>query len=125
MAQDKLKIFISYSRKDCAAFAEDLLAGLELLGFAPFLDLHDIAAGEDWQERLAGLIQSADTMVYAISPQAVRSKVCAWEVDKAISLGKRLIPIVALPVNDADVPEPLKRLNYIFFDKPHSLCNAP
>ena len=44
---EKLKVFISYSRKDSAAFADELVAGLEVAGFAPFLDRHDIAAGED------------------------------------------------------------------------------
>ena len=33
----KLKVFISYSRKD-EDFAQELLAGLELAGFAPYLD---------------------------------------------------------------------------------------
>jgi len=53
---EKLKVFISYSLKDSAAFADELVAGLELAGFAPFLDRHDIAAGEDWEARLGGLI---------------------------------------------------------------------
>jgi hypothetical protein len=34
---EKLKVFISYSRKDSAAFADELVAGLEVAGFAPFL----------------------------------------------------------------------------------------
>ena len=38
----KLKVFISYSRKDSSDFAEELVAGLELAGFAPFLDRHDM-----------------------------------------------------------------------------------
>jgi hypothetical protein len=46
-AGEKLKVFISYSRKDSAAFADELVAGLALAGFKPFLDRHDIAAGED------------------------------------------------------------------------------
>jgi len=50
-----LRVFISYARSDCSSFAEELLAGLELAGFDPFLDRHDIAAGEDWEARLAGL----------------------------------------------------------------------
>ena len=53
----RLKVFISYSRRDSSDFAEELVAGLELTGFAPFLDRHDIAAGEDWEARLGGLIQ--------------------------------------------------------------------
>jgi hypothetical protein len=47
----KLRVFISYSRKD-EDFAQGLLAGLQLVGFEPCLDKHDIAAGEDWETRL-------------------------------------------------------------------------
>jgi TIR domain len=56
----KLKVFISYSRKD-EDFAQDLLAGLQIAGFEPYLDKHDIAAGEDWEARLGRLIEWADT----------------------------------------------------------------
>ena len=81
----KLKVFISYSRKDCSDFAEELVAGLELAGFAPFLDRHDIAAGEDWENRLGGLIQEADSVVFVISPEAVRSERCGWELDHTVT----------------------------------------
>jgi hypothetical protein len=52
---DLLKVFISYSRRDSAEFTDELVAGLELAGFAPFLDRHDIAPSEDWEARLRGL----------------------------------------------------------------------
>jgi len=65
---ERLKVFISYARSDGAALAEDLVTGLELADFAPFLDRHDIAAAEDWEARLGGLIQTADTIVFIISP---------------------------------------------------------
>ena len=55
VTSDKLKVFISYSRRDSGEFAEELLAGLELAGFAAFLDRHDIAAGEEWEARLGAL----------------------------------------------------------------------
>ena len=35
---EKLKVFISYSRRDSGDFAEEIVAGLELAGFAPFLE---------------------------------------------------------------------------------------
>jgi formylglycine-generating enzyme required for sulfatase activity len=113
----KLKVFISYSRKD-AEFAEELLAGLELAGFEPYLDKHDIAAGEDWEARLGRLIEAADTVVFVISPDAVASERCAWEVERTVTLKKRLLPIVWRRVEEAQVPPRLKQLNYIFFDKP-------
>jgi TIR domain-containing protein/WD40 domain-containing protein len=113
---EKPGIFISYARSDSSALAEELVAGLELAGFRPFLDRHDIAAAEDWEARLGALILGADTVVFILSPAAVRSERCAWEVERAAELGKRLIPVQGVPVPEADVPERLRRLNYIFFD---------
>jgi hypothetical protein len=85
-AGEKLKVFISYSRRDSAAFADELMAGLEVAGFAPFLDRHDIAAGEDWEARLGGLIAQSDTVVFVVSLEAVKSEQCTWEVHRTIEL---------------------------------------
>jgi len=54
---ERLKVFISYSRMDSSEFADELVAGLEIAGFAPFLDRRDITSGEDWEARLGALIQ--------------------------------------------------------------------
>jgi hypothetical protein len=86
---DQPNIFISYARSDGAALAEELVSCLELAGFRPFLDRHDIAAAEDWEARLGALILSADTIVFILSPAAVRSGRYAWEVGRAAQLGKR------------------------------------
>jgi WD40 repeat protein len=118
-ADGKLTVFISYSRKD-EAFAQELVAGLAVAGFAPYLDRHEIAAGEDWEARLGRLIEAADTVVFVISPDAVASERCAWEMERTEQLKKRLLPIVWRGVAEAIVPERLKRLNYIFFDRPHT-----
>lgn len=115
-ADQKAKIFISYSRQDAGDFAEDLVVGLELAGFSPFLDRHDISAGEDWEMRLGALIGQADTVVFVISPQGVRSEHCTWEANKTIALSKRLIPVIYKPVPDADIPGVLRRLQFIRFD---------
>ncbi len=112
----KLKVFVSYSRRDSSDFADELVAGLELAGFAPFIDRHDIVAGEDWEARLAGLIQQADTVVFVISPEAVRSERCKWEVDKTLALSKRLLPVVFKPVPDAEIPEQLGSRQFVRFD---------
>src|SRR5262249_6378707 len=101
-------------------FAQDLLAGLQVAGFEPYLDKHDIAAGEEWEARLGRLIETADTVVYVISPDAVASKRCAWEVGRTIDLKKRLLPVVWRRVDKAQAPPRLKQLNYIFFDQPLS-----
>src|SRR5262245_60332904 len=115
-AGEKLKVFISYSRKDSAAFADELLAGLEVAGFAPFLDRHDIAAGEDWEARLGGLIEQSDTVVFVVSPEAVKSERCVWEVDKTLALSKRVLPVIFKSVPERDIPEKLSRLQFVRFD---------
>ena len=115
-AGEKLKIFISYSRKDSAAFVDELVPGLEVAGFAPFLDRFDIAAGEEWEARLGGLIAQSDTVVFVISPEAVKSEQCTREVDRTHALSKRLLPVVFKKVPERDVPEKLRRLQWIYFD---------
>ena len=117
----RLKVFLSYSRKDSSEFVDELVGGLELAGFSPFLDRHDIAAGEDWQARLGGLIQEADTVVFIVSPESVKSKRCAWEVDKTLALSKRLLPVIHRPVVDADIPEQLNRRQFVDFSKGSSI----
>ena len=119
---EKPGIFISYARSDSSTLAEELVAGLELAGFRAFLDRHDIAAAEDWEARLGALILGADTVVFILSPAAVRSERCAWEVERAAELGKRLIPVQGTPVPEAAVPEPLRCLNYIFFREGQSFA---
>ena len=115
-AGEKLKVFISYSRKDSTAFADELMAGLEVAGFAPFLDRHDIAAGENWEERLGGLIEQSDTVVFVVSPEAVKSERCAWEVNRTLELSKRLLPVIFKPVPIDEIPEKLSRLQFVNFD---------
>lgn len=116
-----LKIFLSYSRRD-EEFARELFAGLELCGFDPFIDKEDIAAGEDWELRLSRLIETADTVVFVVSPNSVSSDRCGWEVQRSADLNKRILPVVWRRVEEASTPERLKRLNYIFFDAPHSFA---
>jgi formylglycine-generating enzyme required for sulfatase activity len=113
---EKLKVFVSYSRRDSSEFAEELVAGLELAGFFAFLDRHDIVAGEDWQARLGGLIRQADTVVFVVSPEAVKSERCAWEVDTALAETKRVLPVIWKPVLESDIPEELRRWQFVRFD---------
>src|SRR6516225_1130372 len=114
-AGEKLKVFISYSRKDSADFADELVAGLELVGFEPFLDRHDIKPGEPWEVRLGGLIEQSDTVVFVVSPEAVKSERCGWEIDKTLALSKRLLPVIHKPP-DTEIPPKLSELQLIRFD---------
>src|SRR5438552_14344603 len=120
----KTKVFISYSRKDIA-FADHLDAALKERGFEPLIDRTDIYAFEEWWKRIEDLIIRADTVVFVLSPDAVRpGSVAVKEVAFAASLNKRFAPIVFRPVPDKDVPEALAKLNFIFFDGPARVAQS-
>jgi hypothetical protein len=114
--QPRAKVFISYSRKDLA-FADQLDAALRARRFELLIDRTDIYALEEWWKRIEALIGQADTVVFVLSPDAVRpGTVALKEVAYAASLNKRFAPIVFRPVEDNSVPEELAKLNFIFFD---------
>ncbi len=127
-SEKKLKVFLSYSRAD-ASFADELAGGLEWAGYAVTIDRASIVEGEDWRKRLGALIADADTVVFLLSPHSAQSKICAWEVDEAIRLSKRIIPVLVERTGDIPVPPPLAVLNYVRFDanddgRPRSFIGA-
>ena len=110
----ELRVFISYSRND-VAFAEQLASALNLYGFECLIDHHSISGGEEWKQRLGNLISEADTIIFVLSPDSAGSEICAWEVEEALRLNKRIIPINCRPLEDTRPPSRLRDLNYILF----------
>jgi TPR repeat protein len=117
----KLRVFISYSRDDLD-FADQLDAALNACGFECIIDRHGISGGEDWKRRLGNLIREADTVVFVLSPTSARSEICAWEVEEATRLNKRVLPVNCRPLEAVSPPPRLRDLNYIFF---HADPKAP
>ncbi|MEL7100839.1 MAG: TIR domain-containing protein, partial [Pseudomonadota bacterium] len=113
-AQEKLKVFVSYSRAD-VAFADQLVALLTDKGFEPLIDRHDIDPAEKWKTRLGDLIFSCDKVVFVLTETSAGSPVCRWEVDEAERLGKPMIPITIGPLAGVEAPPQLGDLNYIYF----------
>jgi tetratricopeptide (TPR) repeat protein len=115
----KLKVFISYSRRDMA-FADRLVTALESRDIEVTIDRRDLPLLEEWQNELIGFIREADAVVYLLSPSSITSRWCQWEVEQVAALNKRLAPIVAeaLPA-DANLPEVISRINFLFFTPPN------
>jgi hypothetical protein len=113
----RLKVFISYSRKD-VAFAQTIVAALEARGVAPKIDTRDLPKLEDWRRELLGFVREADAVVFIVSQNSISSPVCEWEVEQVASLNKRLAPIVLERVADDQLPTDIAKINYLFFDQP-------
>ena len=111
------KVFISYSRRDLA-FADRLCEALKARGFEPLIDRSDIYVFEEWWPRLQALVMQADTILFVLSPASVGSRVCGDEVNYAAGLNKRFAPLLYQKVDNKQVPEALRRLNYLHFDDP-------
>jgi hypothetical protein len=73
-AASRPRVFISYCRKDLPS-VDPLRDSLIADGFEAYLDLHDILPGEPWQARLGKLVESADTIVFVLSPSSVASQI--------------------------------------------------
>jgi hypothetical protein len=118
------KVFISYSRRDREVVARlvDALEGADDIDV--FRDTEDILPTEEWKGRLEELIAQADTIVFALSPHSAASEVCAWEVEYAEGLNKRVAPVVIEEVAPEAIPAPLTKYNYIFFTQPGEFDTA-
>jgi WD40 repeat protein len=108
-----LKVFVSYARDDLE-FADQLAAALAAFGFEPLIDRQGISAGEDWKKRLGALIAEADSVLFLLSPSALQSRMCDWEIAETDRLSKRLLPVVIKPLGTTQVPERFQELNYTF-----------
>jgi WD40 repeat protein len=113
-AAKSLKVFVSYSRTD-VDFADQLVLALEDKGFEAILDRHDMSGGENWRERLGKLILSADAVAFILTPKSAASEICAWEVEEARRLGKRILPLTPGSIAGVTPPAALGDLNWIPF----------
>ena len=96
-ADGKMKVFISYSRRD-VDFAGELELALTDKGYDPLVDRHDIVPGEPWEARLGQLIVACDTVVFVLTKDSAQSPVCKWEVEEAARLGKRVLVVTPGPL---------------------------
>ncbi|NET38047.1 MAG: TIR domain-containing protein [Cyanothece sp. SIO1E1] len=86
--------FISYGRIDSKSFGIKLYERLTANGLKVWFDFEDIPLGVDYQTHINRGIESVDNFLYVISPHAVNSPYCLKEIELAIQLNKRIIPLM-------------------------------
>jgi WD40 repeat protein len=106
-------VFISYSRQD-QAFVRRLHDSLAARGREAWVDWEDIPASARWRDDLRRAIESADAFVFVLSPASASSRVCREELDHAVGLNKRLVPLVLSEPGGEDVPPSLAEVNWLF-----------
>lgn len=104
-------VFISYSREDIEVVKP--LVALLRTQFANrvFFDLDSIPPGEKWNDYLIDKLEQADLVVVFWCVHAHASENVAWECQKAIDYGKKILPYVL-----DSTPLPSKLSCYQFID---------
>ena len=92
--------FVSYSRRDRDTVLPVVRAA-EALDRSLWLDGDDIPAVTVWRDELAEAIAQSDTFVCFLSTNWLGSGECRREYERAVELGKRLVPVLV-----ADTPDP-------------------
>jgi hypothetical protein len=113
-AENKLKVFISYARED-ASFADELGAGLGLVGFLTMIDRAHAGDPDRHQSLVKHWISEADKIVFVLTPVSANSNTCKIEIEEAIRFGIPVIPVVAKPLEGVRPPDAVMNYNYIFF----------
>jgi len=105
------QIFISYSRKDMG-FARKLAGDLEKAGYDVWWDISDLRGGDDWVRVIPAAIESSQYVIIVLSPNSVESEWVRKEYTQALSLRKKIIPIMLAATG---VPFALNTINYVNF----------
>ena len=108
----KLRVFISYSRRD-NAIADALVETLSGRGFAVTIDRRDLPFGEKWQAELADFIRQSDTVIWLVSEPSVQSKWVNWELDEVAKRNKRLVPVMVSEVARETLPRQLGEIHIL------------
>jgi len=105
------KIFISYSRKD-VDFVRKLAGDLEKAGYDVWWDLTDLRGGDDWVKTIPAAIASSQHVIVVLTPDSVESEWVRKEYTQALSLRKKIIPIL---LKATSVPFALNTINFVNF----------
>lgn len=97
-------IFISHAAHDDVV-ANRITTALKQSGFTPWIDHHDLPAGEQWQQNIERAIQQANTALFVLSPYSASSNECNAELKRLARLNKRTIVARVSPDADLKVPE--------------------
>lgn len=109
------EFFISYSRKD-KDFVQKLFTRFKQEGIDPWLDSDDLTPAGFWRQEVMVGIQHANDFIYCLSPDSCLSPECGKELEHALALEKRIIPIVAKSTPKNLIHPGLQDINWLFFE---------
>ena len=108
------QVLISYSERDRETM-EKIRNSLRRESLTVWTNTTDIQTGEDFQSAIDRGIEQTDNLVYLLSPDSVQSEYVRKEIDYAVSLHKRIIPVLVRETPPESLPKALQGVQYIDF----------
>ncbi|HEY9602254.1 MAG TPA: TIR domain-containing protein, partial [Allocoleopsis sp.] len=106
------QVFISYADADRETM-EKIRRSLRRESITVWTNTTDIQTGEAFEEAIQRGIEQADNVVYLLSPESVTSYFARKELEYALSLNKRIIPVLVRELSSELIPNALRDLQYI------------
>lgn len=108
---NRYKVFFSYARDPDEEFVNRLDCELRNAGIETWLDSRSIPYGEEWRQEIQRSVKQATVIVFLVSSQSIDSEYCKWELDLALSLGKKTIPLLRSPkLDEPRIPASIKSI---------------
>lgn len=86
----------------------------EELGHKVWIDLEDLPAASLWRDEIAEAIERADVFLFALTLDSASSLECQKELDHALHLQKRIIPVVLRDVEPEQVDSHLRNIDWVW-----------
>lgn len=112
-SQNKMcQVFLAYATENMAVM-QKICHSLQRQGITVWTSQTDIQTGEEFQEAIDRGIEQSNNLVYLLSPEALQSPYCQHEIQYALQLHKRIIPVLVSPTDLLKIPESLRMLQHI------------
>ena len=106
------QVFISYAEEDLAT-REIVRYHLLQAGITVWTNTVDIRMGEDFEVAIQRGLEEADNVVYLISQASLVSDYCQMEIEQALDLNKRIIPMLVEDIDLNLLPDNIRKVQFI------------
>jgi len=106
------QVFLSYAVEDKEVMVK-IRNSLRRECITVWTNQSDIQTGEVFAAAIQRGIEQADNVVYLLSPDSLQSDYCQQEWQYALSLNKRIIPVLVRDTPLEEIPNLLRHLQYI------------
>ncbi|MBD1807125.1 TIR domain-containing protein [Microcoleus sp. FACHB-SPT15] len=106
------QVFLAHAEEDSQVM-DRIRKSLWRECFTVWTNKTDIQTGEAFEDAIERGIEQADNVVYLLSPDSLNSQYCQQELDYALLLNKRIIPILVRETPPEGMPPVLRGLHYI------------